>query len=157
MKHALIIAAVAIALPALGASQAKPDFSGTWTFDEVKSDPAPQGAGRGMAPATLIIKQSADEITIEQAAQPKLTAVYKLDNTESVNKNPLGEVRSKTRWDGDKLVTEGTRTLTTQQGTFDLVFRDIRSLNADGAMVIENSTDTPIGNFSRKIVYTKKP
>ena len=34
-------------LPSVALAQGKPDFSGTWTFDEAKSDPAPARAGGG--------------------------------------------------------------------------------------------------------------
>lgn len=48
MKYALIAAVVAsLAAPSAALAQAKTDFSGTWTFDEAKSDPAPARAGGG--------------------------------------------------------------------------------------------------------------
>ena len=57
MKQALIMGvalAALVALPAAGWAQAKTNFSGSWTFDQAKSDPAPAqgrrgggGAGRG--------------------------------------------------------------------------------------------------------------
>ena len=48
MKNALMAALVLfLALPQVTSAQAKPDFSGTWTFDEAKSDPAPARAGGG--------------------------------------------------------------------------------------------------------------
>src|SRR5438128_1392250 len=50
MKKAFIVAfalAALVALPAAGWAQAKPDFSGTWTMDAAKSDPAPARGGGG--------------------------------------------------------------------------------------------------------------
>ena len=48
MKHALMAALVLfLALPQGISAQAKTDLSGTWTFDEAKSDPAPARAGGG--------------------------------------------------------------------------------------------------------------
>ena len=50
MKRAIIVAvalAAFVALPAVGWAQAKPDFSGSWTMDATKSDPAPARGGGG--------------------------------------------------------------------------------------------------------------
>src|SRR4029077_15943690 len=50
MKQAIIVAvalAALVALPAAGWAQAKPDFSGSWTMDAAKSDPAPARGGGG--------------------------------------------------------------------------------------------------------------
>ena len=84
MKHRNIIATIAMAaaLVATAAAQAKPDFSGTWTFDEAKSDPAParagggggggggggRGGGRmGGVPATaMTIKQTPTELSMDR-------------------------------------------------------------------------------------------
>ena len=117
MKHALIMGvalAALVALPAAGWAQAKTNFSGSWTFDQAKSDPAPaqgrrggggaggRGGGGGVA-TSLTITQTPTQITIERAMGPAGTtsAVYKLDGSESTN--ALGDVflsRSKVSWEG---------------------------------------------------------
>ena len=65
-------------MPFVAQAQAKPDFSGTWTLDTAKSDPAPQGrggGGGGRGPAgPVTIKQTATEITIGMNT-------YKLDGS----------------------------------------------------------------------------
>jgi hypothetical protein len=105
--HRLIFAAalaVALAVPALSQAQAKADLTGTWTFDEAKSDPAggpggggggrgPGGGGRmgGGPPSKLVITQTATELTVERTLPNGTeTAVYKLDGTESTNKMGMG-------------------------------------------------------------------
>ena len=119
-KALALIVAAAVAMPAMAWAQAKTDFSGTWTFDESKSDPAPAGRGGGGGgggrggggtPSKLMIKQTAGDITIERTlANGPVTIVYKLDASESVNKLGTGQVKSKSSWDGPKLVVSGTTT-----------------------------------------------
>ena len=44
MKRVLLMAIVAaVVIPFTARAQGKPDFSGTWTMDAAKSDPAPHG------------------------------------------------------------------------------------------------------------------
>ena len=76
-------------MPAAALAQAKTDFSGTWTFDEAKSDPAPAragggggGGGRGGAAwaahrrRRMTIKQTAAELTMDRTtAQGAQTVV----------------------------------------------------------------------------------
>ena len=82
----------------------KTDLSGTWTFDEAKSDPAParaggggggggRGGGRmgGAPPTAMTIKQSASELTMDRTtAQGAQTVVLKLDGSESKNTIGMG-------------------------------------------------------------------
>src|SRR5688572_30353050 len=77
-KKLLAVAlSAALALPLVALAQA--DMSGTWTFDEAKSDPAPQGGGGGGrggggggggrmgggTPSKLVIKQAGGTLTVE--------------------------------------------------------------------------------------------
>ena len=120
MKYALMAAlVVSLAAPSAALAQAKTDFSGTWTFDEAKSDPAParagggggggggRGGGRmgGAPPTALTIKQSASELTMDRTtAQGAQTVIYKLDGSESKNTIGMGPATSKAVWDGPRLV-----------------------------------------------------
>src|SRR5205823_14951154 len=96
MKQKMIVAVVLaalVALPAAGWAQAKPDFSGSWTMDASKSDPAPArggggapggggaagggggarggGGGRGGGvPMAMTIKQTPAALTMEYMAGP---------------------------------------------------------------------------------------
>ena len=124
MKRAMIVTvalAALVALPAAGWAQAKPDFSGSWTMDAAKSDPAPAGRGGGGAgggggrgggrggfgggaPMAMTIKQTAAALTMDYAAGPagNVTLNYKLDGSESVNTMGQGQAKSKATWDGAK-------------------------------------------------------
>ena len=170
MKRAILVTvalAAFVALPAAAWAQAKPDFSGSWTMDAAKSDPAPAarggagagggggrgGGGRGGGiPMQMTIKQTAATLTVESMAGQggTQTLVYKLDGTESTNTMGPAEAKSKAVWDGAKL------TITTSQ-SFNgnaVETKDVYSM--DGANLVRENTRTgPNGPMTRKVVYTK--
>ena len=142
-----VILAVALAVPTLAQAQ-KPDFSGKWIQDMEKSDPAPAGRGGGAAnPQTITITMTAAEFTMERTTgQGVQKTVYKLDGSESSNAGRGGDVKSKTVWDGNKLVTKYQRVM--GENTVDVT--ETRSL-ADGLLTVE----TKSGENTRKIVFKK--
>jgi len=155
MKRIAVLAlAAAVVLPFTARAQSKPDFSGTWTMDAAKSDPAPQGRGGGGG-GTQTVKQTATELSVTtEGRQGPQTMVYKLDGSTSTNK-VMGrggeqEVKSTAKWDGASLVIETTRDI---QG-MSITSKEVRKM--DGAtMVVETSTSTPQGDMKRRVVYNK--
>ena len=150
MKRVLLLAVMtAVVLPFAARAQMKTDFSGTWTLDAARSD-APMGrggaGGGGRGPGgPVAIKQTAAEIVIGPAT-------YKLDGSPSMNEGRGGQMTSKAKWDGAKLVIETTRDI---QG-MSITTKEVRSLSADGKdMTIETAISTPQGDQNRKQVYTK--
>src|SRR2546427_927612 len=87
MKRVLLTALIAaVVLPFHVRAQAKPDFSGTWTLDTAKSDPAPQGRGGGGGAGPVTIKQTGAELAVtSEGRQGPQTMTYKLDGSESSN------------------------------------------------------------------------
>jgi hypothetical protein len=169
MKNALMAAFVLfLVLPPSVWAQGKPDLSGTWTFDEAKSDPAParaggggggggRGGGRmGGAPATaMTIKQSATELTMDRTtAQGAQTVVFKLDGSESKNTIGPGPATSKAMWEGNKLVVTTTQTVQGRGGEITINSKDIYSVQGN-VLTIETTRTTPAGDQSRKLIYTK--
>jgi hypothetical protein len=153
MKRVLMaVVLAALVIPFTTHAQGKPDFSGTWTLDTAKSDPAPAGrggggggGGRGGGP--VMIKQTAADITIGMAT-------YKLDGSEvTITGGRGGDAKAKAAWDGATLVVTTTRDV---QGTT-ITMKDVRSLSADGKemTVVSTTTGMPQGGGSRKTVYTK--
>ena len=123
MKRARVglLAAAIVAVAAVAFAQAKPDFSGTWTLDPEASGmaagaaPGSGGGGRrgGMA-GPMVVKQTADTLTVERGqGERKTVSTYKLDGTESVNKQTMGqneiELKSVAKWDGAKLTIKTQR------------------------------------------------
>jgi hypothetical protein len=144
--------AFVVALPALAIAQT-PNFSGKWIQDMEKSDP-PMG-GRGPAgPQSLTITQTAADITIErETPNGVMKTVYRLDGSESVNAGGRGgEIKSKSAWEGGKLVTKYSRTM--GETTVDVT--ETRSLEADGTMTVVTATKGgPQGDMTRKLVFKK--
>ena len=161
MRRALLLAAMAaVILPFAAHAQGKPDFSGTWTMDAAKSDPAPQGrggGGGGGGAATLTIKQTAAELAItSEGRQGPQTMTYKLDGSPSTNqqmgRGGATEVKSMAKWDGASLVIETTRDI---QG-MSITTKEVRKLDNGGKeMQVESTTTTHQGEQKRKVVYTK--
>ena len=144
--------AFVLAIPAMAIAQT-PNFSGKWIQDMEKSDP-PMG-GRGPAgPQSLTITQTAADITIErETPNGVMKTVYKLDGSESVNAMGRGgDVKSKSAWEGGKLVTKYSRTM----GETTVEVTETRSLEADGTMtVVTAMKGGPQGDTTRKVVFKK--
>ncbi|MEO7156283.1 MAG: hypothetical protein ABI039_01900 [Vicinamibacterales bacterium] len=117
-----LIAAAILAVSSVAFAQT-PDFSGTWTPDAPAMAPAaPAGGGQGGGGGArgggmggpMTVKQTATDLTIERSmGENKMVATYKLDGTESVNKQ-MGrggeiETKSTAKWDGSKLVISTQR------------------------------------------------
>ena len=158
MKRVLLFAlAAAVVLPFHARAQAKADFSGTWTLDTAKSDPAPQGRGGGGGAASVTIKQTGSEIAVtSEGRQGPQTMTYKLDGSESTNqvmgRGGAQSVKSTAKWDGSSLVIETTR----EFNGMSITTKEVRRLDNGGKeMHIETTTQTPQGEQKRKVVYTK--
>ena len=160
MRRVLLTAmAVAVVIPFAARAQSKPDFSGTWTLDAAKSDPAPQGrgGGGGMGAGSVTIKQTGTELAVtSEGRQGPQTMTYKLDGSESSNevmgRGGAQTVKSKAKWDGATLVIDTTRDF---QG-MSITTHEVRRLDSSGKeMVVETTAQTPQGEQKRKVVYTK--
>lgn len=156
MRRVLLTAMIAaLVIPFTAQAQSKPDFSGAWTRDAAKSDPALQGRGGGSSIHT--IKQTATEIAVTIAGRggPE-TSLYRLDGSESINQvqSPEGPltVKGTARWEGASLVIETTREIRGMTVTT----KEVRTLDASGKeMTIEAVTRSPQGETKRKAVFAK--
>ncbi|HEX5475989.1 MAG TPA: hypothetical protein VFX12_15120 [Vicinamibacterales bacterium] len=153
MKRKLgFTAAMVVALAMMGYAQQKPDFSGTWTLDQEKSEMGQGGGGRMMmGGGSMTIKQTADALTVERQGRGgnTMSTEYKLDGTESdVPMGRGGTAKAKAHWDGSTLVIE-----TTGEGpNGPMTQKSSYSLAADGTLVVESTGRN--GN-TRKLVYKK--
>lgn len=169
MRRTFFLTAVlALAIAALAFAQAKPDFSGTWTLDLDKSEmggspgsgPGGDRPGRGQGfplDAKFVVKQTATELSIDQQVGGNSNVTtFKLDGSESANTGMRGgQVKSKARWDGNRLIVESTQTMNTPDGERSLDTKEIRSLAPDGTMVVERTTVTPRGTRTQKLVFKR--
>jgi hypothetical protein len=147
------------------AGQARPDFSGTWVEDEslrkttYQAEPGAKAVALPSRPVT--IKQTADSIDIEHAPPAPgwnaLRHVYNLAGKQSVNHNGANTQTTTSRWDGTRLVTEGTSFSETSQGEFTWKYQEMRWLDGKGRMIIETRTTDQSGKTHVvTMTYAKK-
>jgi hypothetical protein len=124
--------ALALALPSSALAQSKPNFSGTWSMDPMRS--ASQVQNDPIGPVTVVIIHTPTELSIATTrAQVTTTEVIKLDGSESRVSNGTATAR----WDGPALVVESVRDI---QGA-SVTTRESRRLDAGGN---EMSVDTVV-------------
>lgn len=106
--------------------QARPDFSGTWTMDEARSEsPTHEGFA---GPVTWVIRQSPEELIVEVKRGPKTaTFTYRIYPKAPAGP-PAGVPSYRGYWEGDRLVTE---TATNIQGQT-VTTREVRMLEPSG-------------------------
>lgn len=171
MKRVMLVVALALAVPAVVWAQGNANFSGTWKL--VKAEPpgykgargstslgGGPGAAWGATSPTLVIKQTASEMTVESTsfgADERRTMVYTLDGKEKVIDDPKHPGMAgfkwmmKGRWEGATLV------LFTYQGWNQV--RDKLSLTG-GQLTISREIDGQTGGTTsvtgaQTLVYTK--
>lgn len=164
-QKAIFAAAFVLAAAVAVSAQKTPDFSGTWALDMSKSEMPQMGGGGmgggrmggGMGTMTVTVKQTADTLTIDQKmGEMSRTMTYKLDGSESTNQGMRGsEMKSTSKWDGDKLLTESTQTMNGPNGEVTVKSKEVRSLAADGTMLVETTRETPRGTTTSKLVFKK--
>ena len=139
------------AASAFVAAAGRPDFSGRWRVDTVKSThsstplknpepgapppPPPPPPPDPNAPP-IVITHNDPMLTIQESASSVIQLTT--DGQDNVNRQPSGRLtRSRSRWDGDTLVTTWTLEADGQslaQGT------DVRSLAENGTVLIDHRT-----------------
>jgi hypothetical protein len=88
---------------------------------------------------------------------PERSLTYYLDGRESTNTAQRGEMKSTSRWDGDKLVTDGSATMETPNGPRTITTSEVRSLSKDGkTMTVSTTTESPMGTRTRKTVFERQ-
>ena len=77
--------ALALGAQTVTLAQARPDFSGTWRFNQAKSSPNTAGNTPDIPfPSQIVVKQTATESpsTSTSVRQQPVSAVYKLDGSK---------------------------------------------------------------------------
>lgn len=112
MARALVGVIVAVTTLGVLQAQSKPNFTGTWKMDSARSESAMQDQPIG--PITLVISQSGSELRLQTIRNDgTTTVVYRLDGSEAA----LKDGKSRTYWQGDRLVTESEREIQGQTVT----------------------------------------
>lgn len=153
----LLSVALTVILPAAARAQGKPDFSGTWKFATSTPPNYPGSAGWGVPSPTIVVKQSATEITVEGGQfGGQMKVVYTLDGSDTIWEAPatsqsgssaVVKWRTKARWDENKLILFTWNTALNQ-------LRDILSLSG-GALTIVRATEQPGPSTNATLTYSK--
>lgn len=154
------------------AGHVQTSFAGAWRSDGTRTaGPAVDGSAvsaRGnlldASPATAFrnveerVTQSVQTLTIERRSSGgRQKFVYRLDGAESVNVNGASKRTTRSRWNGDTLVTEGTEALSSTRGALSNAFREARSIGNDGAMVVETTREFEGGGRTVSVLaFVKK-
>ena len=109
-----VMSMLALVLPIASTAQSAIDFAGTWKMDAARSESAHQAVPIG--PVTLIIKQTATEVSIEtkraEARKSSEILTYKLDGSESTTTGTDGApIKCKAHWEGANFITGTTRNI----------------------------------------------
>jgi hypothetical protein len=144
MQYPVLAASILMALlPCAASGQERTDFSGIWRMDAERSESAHQAVPIG--PVTMVIKQTAAEISIEtrreniKSSTSSETLTFHLDGSESTNVVKYNvPVKVKAHWDGAKLVTETERNI--QNSTITTMY--VLSLDAEGKEMTIDKTLT---------------
>lgn len=145
MILATIVVASALSVSGpMPSAQKAPDFSGTWTEDtsQRKSTELPAAGdarkSAALPPADMIVRHTAETFTHEQTFMSQVVRyTYRLDGKESVNHNGANTQTTRTRWEGSRLISEGTSYSVTSAGESSWQFKETRWLNPKGQLVVE--------------------
>jgi hypothetical protein len=160
----VVCALAAAAAGVLGAQAPRPDFSGTWKIDVEQSTPT-AGGGRyfaqdaALAEVTLNVTQTPDELVVERLVGDRIgRTVLRLDGTPSELEGPRGgRYTARSRWDGPRLVTEGTQKRQGPNGEVEVQVTEVRELGPGGnTMTVTTTMKAPRGTNTRKLVFVKQ-
>lgn len=122
---------IVIAFASVGTAQQRPDFSGTWTMDEGRSEsPTHEGF---LSPVKWVIRQSPKQLIVEITRGPKaMTLTYTLYEKPPTGTAAGGVPSYRGYWDGDKLVTESAQNIQGQTVTT----KEVRLLQQEGQQML---------------------
>ena len=160
MKRLTIVLSVALVLGAQAGAltQSRPDFSGTWRFNQAKSNPNIAGNTPNIPfPSQIVVKQTAAEISIDSTSvrQQPLSAVFKLDGSKVSIKAPSGITEmGEARIEGANLVITSRRSFSSPAGETVVDFKEVWSLGGN-ALTIEKTRAQEGDSTSEKAVFDK--
>ena len=146
IKHTYLLLLLFLSSTVL--AQKKPDFSGVWAPQALKTNaPSAGGGSAALPPSDITVRQTATELSISRTVFDQVnTQTYKLDESESTNKSGAVIRVSRSRWEGARLVIEGKASQVTSAGYAAWTQKEIYSLDSRGRLIIEREhvpTDGP--------------
>jgi hypothetical protein len=160
MKRLTIVLGVALALgvQATALAQARPDYSGTWRFNQARSNPNTAGNTPTIPfPSQIVVKQTATELSVASTSvrQQPISAVYKLDGSKVDVQAPAGITEAgEAKLDGANVVITTRRSFSSPAGETVVDFKEVWTLN--GNVLTIEKTRTQSGDAStEKAVYDR--
>ena len=160
MKQAAILAGVCLALvlQISGLAQARPDFTGTWRFNQAKSNPNIAGNTPNIPfPSQIVVKQTPAEFHVASTSvrQQPLSATYKLDGSKVTVQAPSGITETgEARFEGSNVVITSRRSFTSPLGETVVEFKEVWTVNGT-ALTIEKTRIESGETSTEKAVYDK--
>lgn len=174
MKKLLVcLCAVVLAALVAGAqndknkSKPKPDLNGSWVIDKSKSSFgrfSQSVLAKGEQTMTIVLKEPEFQVTRDLKAEGQEdkhgTWVYYTDGRGETN--PAfpsgGEAKSKTKWDGSKLVSKSSVTRQVKGNDIKMDIEEKWELSKDGKSLIDTITfSTPQAANEVKLVFNRAP
>jgi len=160
MKQLVIILGVALTLgvSSVALAQARPDFSGTWRFNQGKSNPGLAGNTPSIPfPSQIVVKQTATDLAVDSSSvrQQPLSAVFKLDGSKVTVQTPSGITETgEAKFEGANVVITTRRSFSSPAGETVVNFREVWSLGGN-ALTIEKTRTEDGESSSEKAVFDK--
>jgi len=150
--------ALTLGVQAAGLAQARPDFSGTWRFNQAKSNPNIAGNTPNIPfPSQIVVKQTPTDLSVESTSvrQLPVSAVFKLDGSKVTVQAPSGiSETGEARFEGATVVITSRRSFSSPAGETVVDFKEVWSL--DGSALTIDKTRTQDGeSTSEKAVYDR--
>ena len=147
------LAVTLVLAAALPGAQQKPNFSGDWKMNQVKSDfgaaPAPDTFTRKIVhaePSIAIDEEQATPIGLQKTSRKMTT-----DGKESTYNASGADVKATAKWEGNSLL------VVSSVPDIGISFNDRMTLSADGkTLTSEVRVDTPQGAVDVKVVFEKQ-
>ena len=134
------------------AAQKRPDFTGRWVEDErQRKNPysaSSSGGSRALSSSGVetVITQTPDQLIIERDFIERVRHVHHLDGREDKNRNGAQVHTTRTRWEGDRLVTEGSTFQVTSHGETSWQLKEVRWLTPRGELAVETTRTDEAGD-----------
>ena len=160
MKRVMIVLGVALTLgvQTVALAQARPDYSGTWRFNQAKSSPNIAGNTPNVPfPSQIVVMQTPTELSVASTSvrQQPLSAVYKLDGSKVTVQAPSGILETgEARFEGANVVITSRRSFSSPAGETVVDFKEIWSLTGT-ALTIEKTRTQEGESTSEKAVFDK--
>jgi hypothetical protein len=146
----------------MNAQGAKPNFSGSWAFNESKSN---LGEGRGFRSATqMTVTQDGNNLTVARVRTNRdgeaatTTEKYTLDGKESVNTAGMGPSKTTVKWsaDGKALNFAITRTFDRNGETMEFKSTEVWTLTDAKTLSVLSTSVFQDNERKTTSVYDKK-